>query len=255
MARVYFQGTRSQAKRLARRLVLMLTGREADSFYIARGVFMAFGLAALMDIKADFVTKARGGTGEDGAKWAPLKPGTIANRRVGPGDIKSDPAIKEREKIRKAAYKKHLARMLLSLPEGEAKKRAAQLAGREATQKTGKTKIDTLGGRSVEILRDTGVLLNSLSPGEMTDPGPSAVYSPPRGDGGSEQVFSLFENGVMVGTNVLYAATHQNGDAARGIPARPFLPTGEVPEAWEQRWMDVGLQALEVGARMLYEAA
>lgn len=31
------------------------------------------------------------------------------------------------------------------------------------------------------------------------------------------------EDTVEVGTNLIYAATHQFGDARRGIPARPFL--------------------------------
>lgn len=31
---------------------------------------------------------------------------------------------------------------------------------------------------------------------------------------------------VWIGTNIIYARTHQFGDIARGIAARPFLPTG-----------------------------
>lgn len=31
---------------------------------------------------------------------------------------------------------------------------------------------------------------------------------------------------VWIGTNIIYARTHQFGDPTRNIPARPFLPTG-----------------------------
>lgn len=250
MSKVYFRGTRAQARRLAFRLVLMLTGRESDSLNIAKGVLLTLGFAALSDIKSDFVTKSRGGTGEDGVKWQPLKPETIARRRVGPRDIKSDPGIKERESIRKAAYRKYLKRLSVSMSPEMARARAKQLAGMEATRRTGRTKVQTLGSRQVEILRDTGVLLNSLSPGELVGSGPSTIHIPDRA--ASDQVFDVLDAGVIVGTNVLYSATHQYGDMTRNVPARPFLPETP-PDAWEQRWLDAGLEAVASGARKLYE--
>lgn len=36
------------------------------------------------------------------------------------------------------------------------------------------------------------------------------------------------DEAVLVGTNVIYAATHQFGDESRGIPARPFLGIDEI---------------------------
>lgn len=275
MSKVYFRGGRIAARMLARRLALILTGRESDPMHIGRGVFLSLGFAALSDVKNDFVTKARGGVGEDGVRWPPLDRKTIAyGRRFGRGE---QAALKKAAGLGKgnrhgigantglltAAQKKRwqsifgtrFARLSLSMPEREAKSRAAAIAWTMLKREGAKTKLEVFGNRTVEILRDTGVLFNSLSPGEMDNPGPAAVYTPPRGDGGDQQVFRLLENGVIVGTNVKYAAVHQNGDPARGIPARPFLPADGVPDAWEQRWLDVGLQAIEAGARMLYEAA
>ena len=43
---------------------------------------------------------------------------------------------------------------------------------------------------------------------------------------------------VEIGTDAAYAATHQFGDARRGIPARPFLPEGALPPAWERDVLD-----------------
>lgn len=51
---------------------------------------------------------------------------------------------------------------------------------------------------SIQILRDTGRLMNSIS-------------------------YEATANQVSVFTNVLYAATHQLGDPRRRIPARPFF--------------------------------
>lgn len=37
---------------------------------------------------------------------------------------------------------------------------------------------------------------------------------------------SMLPPTVWIGTNIIYARTHQFGDPRRNIPARPFLPTG-----------------------------
>lgn len=278
----HFRGGRQLARQLAYRLVSMVTGRQPDALGIARGVFTAVGFAALSDIHADYIRKAHGGTGEDGVTWKPLSPKTIAGRRLGPKD-KQLPHIAERLKAEKDAAKearkrftaaatekrkKLVARFSLSMPMDEARRRADEqiaaerraanfrLRGQIALAKsTGKRRSDVLSQRQVDILRDTGVLLNSLSPGEISGAGPSIVYRPPGGDGGDEQVFSLFDSGVIVGTTVKYAATHQEGDPARGIPARPFLPTHGVPQVWLDRWAEVGQLALAAGAQTLFASA
>jgi hypothetical protein len=277
---IYFRGGRQLARQLASRLVGMVTGREPDTLGIGRGVFTAVGFAALSDIKADFIRKAKGQPGEDGQTWAPLSPKTIARRRIGPGD-KRIPHIAARLQAEKDAAKaarqkfdadtkrrrdRLAARFALSMPPSEARKRADEqikaerkeadfrLRGQIAlANATGKRRWEILAQRQVDILRDTGVLLNSLSPGQISGDGPGIVYQPPGGDGGDKQVFSLFDSGVIVGTTVKYAKTHQEGDASRKIPARPFLPTRGVPQVWLDRWADAGQVALAEGARQLYQ--
>lgn len=253
---IHFRGTRDDVRAIARRLALVLTGREADSLGIRQGFLLSLGFAALSDVKAAFLTKCRGGTDEMGITWPPLQPETIARRRVGPGDVKADPAIKEREKIVKREYRKILKRLAVSLPENEAKARARQMAQARATRATGQTKVQTLGSRQVDMLRDTGILFNSLSPGRLSGGGVPSGYTKPTGDGGQEQVFDLVRTGIIVGTNVIYAGTHQNGYKPKNIPARPFLPRSEadVPEIWWQRWLGISLTAFEAGASQLFSA-
>jgi len=75
-------------------------------------------------------------------------------------------------------------------------------------------------GRDAYILRDTGNLFGSIDIQEQTH-----TY-------------------VDVGTDVVYGATHQFGDALRNIPARPFLPETLIPEDDESitRLTDMWLQ-------------
>ncbi len=208
---VFFRGNRDEAKAIARRLARIMAGEDAGGADIARGVNLAIGSAALSDIKADFVRKARGGTGEDGVTWEPLKPATIAARRATRADLKR--------------------------------------------HKEGKV---LLSQRQVEILRDTGILLNSLSPGQISGGELPSGYSPPSAEGGDQQIFKTIANGVIVGTTVPYAGVHQHGSDKKkkknNIPARPFLPR-VIPDRWAARWNKVANQALAIGARLLFERA
>lgn len=269
MTRIYFRGNRMQARQVARRLKDALIGRASDPHGLARGVFIAVGLAALSDIKDDFVRKADGATGEDGNTWPPLSREYLAyGRRFGKGEqtaLKTAAGLGKANRfapgnnkgLLTAAQKKlwgkifarSYQRFLLSLPEREAKARAAQIAWAELKRLGARTKLDVFGSRKVQILRDTGVLLNSLSPGEMTATG----YSKPSGDGGDDQIFTTIANGVIVGTTVPYAAVHQNGNPAKGIPPRPFLPVQEAPRVWQDRWAKVADQAIDIAIRLAYE--
>ncbi|HIB69706.1 MAG TPA: hypothetical protein EYO33_32670 [Phycisphaerales bacterium] len=62
-------------------------------------------------------------------------------------------------------------------------------------------------GEGAQILRDTGRLFQSLT------------------DSASEgSVFKLDSTTLEIGTNLEYAAVHQDGSQAKNIPRRPFLP-------------------------------
>lgn len=254
--RIYFNGTRAGVRRQVDRLRLMLAGREADTLGIAVGFSSAIGFGALSDIKDAFVTKTRdGGTDDMGIRWPPLKPETIARRRVGDGDLKT-PTIKLREDVknrylRSKEAKALRARLTLSLGAAKANERVRQIAGQLTTSKTGTTRVEALGYRDVDILRDTGVLFNSLSPGQVAV-GPGNSYQKPTGKGGDHQIFKADPARVVVGTNVPYAKIHDKGGGK--IPRRQILPDngGQVPKLWWGRWLAIGAQSLEAGAAILF---
>lgn len=76
--RIYFRGSRALAMQVVGRLSQSMTGSSSSYTPPAQGVHRAMGIAALSDSHADSVRKARGGTGDDGVIWPPLKPATLA---------------------------------------------------------------------------------------------------------------------------------------------------------------------------------
>src|SRR5262249_17840054 len=88
-----------------------------------------------------------------------------------------------------------------------------------------KTKLATLGGRSVEILRDTGLLLKSLSPGVQS----------------ADQILKTTPGAVTVGTNRM--PWHHRGIPGR-LPARRFWPE---PGAFPDGYLDPFVLAAQRG--------
>lgn len=250
MPRIYVQMSRSEVREQILSFVRSCAGTATEHAESARVVHTAIGLAALGDIKTDFIRKSRGGTGEDGVKWPPLSPEYLAyQRRFGKGEkaqLKKAAGLgsghRHRGLLTSAQDKKwkrifgfHFGRLLLSLPPVAAKARAAQIAWTILKKDGAKTMLMVFGNRQVEILRDTGVLFNSLSPAQW---GGDEEYTPPE-----DQIFDLASNGVAVGTNVPYAGVHQHGSKKKNIPARPFLPVDAIPPAWRRNWVSAGLRA------------
>ncbi len=192
----------------------------------ANAMMTRVGLTALGRIKRAFVVKSRGGTDEAGDRWAPLSPRTIAYSRRG-GRTKAErgresrpsQALTAKQQERWwAMYRQGLA--IYRGDKGSAAKRAWGILKREGAT----TLLQKYGGRQVEILRDTGLLLNSLSPGY----------------GGAEQVFRVYNGGVIVGTNRRGAAAHHRGIPGR-LPQRRLWPDpSRWPASW---WQDIMEQA------------
>lgn len=265
---LYFRGGRAEATRIIRAMVGTLTGNGTSN--LAQGVFLSLGFAALSDIQGDFVRKARGEAGEDGNRWPRLSPKTLAySRRFGPSEksrLKREAGLdrangfapggkdglltKQQLKRWRHIYGTRLARLAASMPFGEAKARAAQIAWATLKAEGAKTKLEVFGNRPHEVLRDTGILLNSLSMGRQGGDGATLTYSPPTAPGGEHQVFQALENGVIVGTNVPYARVHNEGNPAKGIPERRFIPKdGQVPDVWLGRWLNTGMRAVAAALR------
>lgn len=253
---VDFHGDKSDFRRFIRGVVDQLTGKASDQDGSAKSVFYAIGLQLLSDVQEAFIVKSRGGTGEDGVTWPPLSKEYLAyHRRFGPGEktaLKSaaglgranSRGIAGKQGLLTAAqqkrwwevYSQTLAWAIDKHGEG-AKAIAAGRAWNVVKSEGAKTMLEVYGNRQVDILRDTGVLFNSLSPGYLAGPN----YTKPSGEGGDKQIFDAINNGIVVGTNVFYAGSHNKGNR---VPKRQIFPD-RIPAMWASRLVEVGVQAIQ----------
>lgn len=234
---------------LLRKLPAILAGKVADEFGIMRGFKLRMAFAFFSIIKEAYIEKSRGGTDAAGITWPKLSPEYLAYKRpmgkngqgsrqppvagkLAPGGNDGFMGKKDLERWR-GIYGSTLARLSLQVPVKEAKERAAMIAWADAKRRGVKTKLEVFGSRDVEILRDRGILFNSLSPGIIHEQKTDASYSKP-----DNQVLEMLPGVLLVGTNVEYAAHHQNG-------ARPLWPKdGELPQVWVDEIVEVGVSGL-----------
>lgn len=239
---IYVQATQAQVEK-----VLALIPQEAQAGGpIANAIMVRCGMAILGRIRAAFVVKSHGGTDEAGDRWAPLKPETIAysrRHRKKSGDPKQSRVFSRAKqmpwvpapKIRAGyapsyaltdrqndrwweVYRQGLA--MFKGNKGAAARRAWAILKREGAT----TLIEQYGNAKVDILRDKGLLLNSLTPGV------SSAY----------QVFRVKPGAVIVGTNRKGAAAHHQGVPGR-LPQRRLWPE---PSRWPSLWwQDITEQA------------
>ena len=240
MADGTFRGSRAQLLQQLRELPALLAGRVNDSTQAVHGLMGAVGLQALAIIRESYIVKARGGTDEAGIRWAALSPRTIAYGRRHPklssrrryaakAGRKSRPLLTAgQDKLWKQTYARMLRRFeRAGNPDAEA--HAAAIAWKVVKQAGGKTILEEYGKTPVEIGRDTGRVLASLSPGRSAAPA------------NADQVFRITPGEVRVGTNVEYAEPFH-----RKRPLWPDDPA-DIPESWWERLgetLEDGLKAL-----------
>jgi hypothetical protein len=222
----------------------------------AKALLTRIGLTALGRIRRAFVVKSRGGTDEAGERWAPLQRSTIAysrrHREIGrqgqtlkrylPRGSKRAPfrpsyALTPAQRRRWwAVYARHLAKF------NGNKSHAASVAWLTLKAEGAHTLIELYGGASVEILRDTGLLLTSLSPGVDPSAYTGGQAPQPKASKGT-QVFRLARGAVIVGTNRKGAAAHHAGVPGR-LPMRRLWP---LPSRWPSLWWTDLLEASRLG--------
>ena len=230
-----------------RQVIAQLPAAARAGGPIADAMMMRVGMAILGRIRAAFVVKARGGTDEGGVRWKPLSPKTIAyskTRQRGKGgrtrtekkrDAYPSQALNARQQARWwAVYRRQLA-----IYKGD-KGHAAAVAWLVLKAEGARTLVDKYGNRPVEILRDTGLLLNSLSPGVAS----------------TERIFRVQPGAVIVGTNRKGALRHHTGIPGR-LPQRRLWPA---PDRWPASWWkDVTEQAkqglLDLAAQLVKGAS
>lgn len=245
---------RPEIEALIRQIPAMMEGRVPDTYGIVRGfkLRVAFGFFSI--IKENFIIKSRGGTDEAGIRWRPLSPeylayvrpmasapgrGSRSPPRAGgrsPGDNDGFMNAKQLKRWR-GIYAGLLKYLALQMDLGTAKAIAAATAWKRLKAEGVRTKLEVFGRRDVEILRDRGILFNSLSPGVITFAGPDASYSPPTDEGGEYQVVEQEDGSLTCGTNVEYAA--------RQFATRPaWPPGGELPDIWLAEIAEIGASGL-----------
>lgn len=230
MGTVYARASRAEV----RRALSGLPGAALSGGAVADAMLTRCGLALLGRIRQAFVIKARGGTDEAGGWWAPLSPKTVAyskTRQRGRGGrtraekaraSRPSQALTQRQQDRWwEVYRRQLA-----IRRGD-RGHAAAVAWLVLKGEGARTLVDKYGHRQVEILRDTGLLLSSLSPGT----------------GAAESVFRVGRGEVTVGTNRKGAAAHHRGVPGR-LPQRRLWPD---PRNWPASWWRDILVELRAG--------
>lgn len=233
-----FHGTRGDLARLLGAIPTAMGG-SGDPYAVAVAIQLRAGVSLLSQIQQAFVVKSRGGTGSDGVKWKPLKPATIAQRRIGKGDlaaigVRGTKIPKNRvrglltpaqDRRWRQVYGTRLARFMASGMSGnEARAAAARIAWAVVKSEGAQTKLQVLGGRQVDIGRDTSRMFRSIAAGQdarnVDDPAATIGKS-----GEAEQVFLTPPARVIVGSNCPYLPKfHQ---------VRPVWPAGgKLPAPW-----------------------
>ena len=246
---IHVRGTRASIMQVLRQLPAACQGDVAIAQQASQELMARVGMAALRRIRSAFVVKSRGGTDDCGESWQPLRKSTIAYSRRYPGvprppvRAKDSPSWMLTEKQRKrwwTLYKTFsgvapagAGYHAVGANRGWAAARA-WLALRAEFGSGVKTLMSEYGDTQVDILRDTGLLLNSLSPGVETQPsgggGAASVPQVPN------QVFRVGHGEVIVGTNRKWAAAHHNGIPGRLPQRRLWAAPGKWPRAW---WNDL----------------
>lgn len=230
---------------MLRGLPAALAGTGPDPGNVGRGFRVRLAVGFFSTIKQAFVTKARGGTDEAGDSWPPLSQRYLAYRRptVGrkppragkksPGGRDGFMSEKQLAQWRKD-YRSALAWLTVKEPLEQAKSHAAAIAWSRAKKAGVKTKLDHFGKRTdVEILRDRGLLLNSLSPGLAA----GDSYGPQPG-----QTFREEPGALIVGSNLTVAGYHHGPRRkAKGVPQRRLWPEpAKFPSHWWEDWLETG---------------
>jgi hypothetical protein len=214
---IYTRKSRAEVRRIINQIPRIVSGKGQGN-PAAKAILVRVGLEALGRIRQAFIVKAGGGTDEAGDSWAPLKPATIAYSRRHPGlpppkvRAKFRPSYALKKEERKAWWTAYGRVLAWSKDKGL----AAALAWKRLKAAGANTLLGLYGNTKVQILRDTGLLLNSLSPGVQ-----------------NKGVFRVGRGEVIIGTNRKWAGVHHRGSKKRGIPQRRLWPN---PKRWPSKW-------------------
>lgn len=253
---IKWRGTAEALEQKIQDLPHVISGRVPDSTGAVHWLLLRVGMVVLDLVKDAYVTKSEGGTDQMGIKWEPLSPVTLILRRTRTGaktitrlknQLKKG-TMKQRKAMRGLVKEQH--ERLKAIIYGKTKEdRAARSRAKRILEKKfakglirrteylekkkvleGKAKPQKLkdlaiAGAFAMILRDTGRLLNSLSPA-----------------GASGDTILLAGPGwIECGSRVDYMKYHQSAapralkkDGTPRLPRRQILPddVGQFPAEW-----------------------
>lgn len=177
---------------------------------------------ALLDrIQRAFARKSQGGSDEAGQSWKPLSSRTIAHRarrtRAASGrSAHPSQALtpKQQEKWR-AIFRSQLKKFPGDLSS------AAKVAWVILKKEGAHTLLDKYGTQKIDILRDTGELMESLTPRS----------------GSARAIFRVLPGQVELGTSRPHALAHHLGVPKINLPQRRLWPPiDRFPDSW---WYDI----------------
>lgn len=250
---IYVRASRQFVLDAIARIPQVASGGSSEAQSAQRALLVRLGITALGRIHSQFIVKAKGGTDDCGLKWPPLAPSTIAYSRRHPGVLwpGSRRAPYAPSWMLTAQQRKRWWSIYHGFggvkPKGRAYHAktnqyddwAAARAWNILKSEGAKTLIGEYGNATsdingpIQILRSTGLLLNTLSPPRFLADGGAAKIK--------DQVFRVGRGDVVVGTNRPWAGTHHEGNGR--IPQRRLWPD---PNQWTQSWWeDLESQAAE----------
>lgn len=149
-------------------------GQHTDASYIFYGLQIRLGFACLSCFYQAYLIKAKGGTDDQGITWPPLKPETIAYKRLHPGlnskrkeaEAAGRPGRPLLTDAQDAIWRKVYSQKLYEFEqanEADASGHAAAIAWIVVKNAGGKTIIGEYGDTKVEIGRDTGRAINAMA--------------------------------------------------------------------------------------------
>jgi hypothetical protein len=248
---ILFRGTKQEAINKVREFVRAMAGKGPSP--AVEGLLLRLGTTLLGKIQESFVQKSEDGTDAMGVQWQPLSPVTLALRRKGTGPKLAARLKREIPKLSRtrqalirshydrlyrlyradkasdrasASSRKHARHLLELMKPALSPTRYKKLKGQlEKDLPNPRAKQTALLGAFALILRDTGRLLNSLSP---------QIASPDR-------ILRFMPGAVAVGSNVSYLKYHQSDkarqkkkDGTDKLPRRQILPdkAKPIPASW-----------------------
>ena len=235
--------TRQEVTKIFRDVPRYIDGSLRHDKYSIRRVFWStLGHEIFSRLYDSYRIRSEGGTDDLGNVFKPLARSTIANRKIGRGNLgslkftkkQSGTSFKDRQRGLltptenrkwKAIYFNVFNELLVTMDWNEAKATAAKIAWGVLKKNGARTKIQDLGDRNVLIMRDTDTLYESFHPGDKG----ARTYRPTE-----NQIFEVDGTTATIGTSVEYASFHNE--------TRPTIPDNIQP--WVNESIDLAFNGV-----------